>query len=286
MKLRLLLILVLALAFASPAYASEVTGTLTTGVQTGVEGTVIVAPTASPAAGTYTSAQSVTLTASGSSSVRYTADGSTPSCSVGTVYSSAISVGSSLTLKAIACYPSNNSSPVTSSAYTINISAGGGGGGGGGAISPITSTSTTTSTSATTTPALSQGQVLGATIFNFTKDLHLGSTGADVTELQKLLIAEGFDIPAITKGGAAYGTFGGQTLAAVIAYQKAHGISPAAGYVGSLTRAVLNKGATGAPVATGKSNLSTSQANAIIALLESFGADAAIIAKVKASLGL
>src|SRR3989344_9658202 len=158
MKLRLLPILVLALAFASPAYASEVTGTLTTGVQTGVEGTVIVAPTASPAAGTYTSAQSVTLTASGSSSVRYTADGSTPSCSVGTVYSSAISVGSSLTLKAIACYPSNNSSPVTSSAYTINIStSGGGSGGGGGAISLVVSTSTST----TTTPViLSQGQVL------------------------------------------------------------------------------------------------------------------------------
>src|SRR3989344_3229565 len=159
MKLRLLPILVLALAFASPAYASEVTGTLTTGVQTGVEGTVIVAPTASPAAGTYTSAQSVTLTASGSSSVRYTADGSTPSCSVGTVYSSAISVGSSLTLKAIACYPSNNSSSVTSSAYTINISTsggGGGGGGGGGAISLVVSTSTsnTAGTSATTTPAV------------------------------------------------------------------------------------------------------------------------------------
>ncbi len=67
----------------------------------------------------------------------------------------------------------------------------------------------------------------------------IGSRGTDTTELQKILIAEGFlQIPAPV------GTFGPLTLAAVKAYQKAHGISPQSGYVGPLTRAVLNNGTT------------------------------------------
>src|SRR5579871_4611926 len=77
---------------ATAAQASEVTGDLTTGLTTGVGGTVIVAPTASPAAGTFTSTQSVTLTAAGSQSINFTTDGSTPTCTTGTVFSTAISV--------------------------------------------------------------------------------------------------------------------------------------------------------------------------------------------------
>ncbi len=141
-------------------------------------------------------------------------------------------------------------------------------------------------TPATPATGRGRGRVLGAEAYNFTKDLHMGSSGADVTELQKLLIADGFDIPAITKGTVAYGTFGGQTLSAVIAYQKAHGVSPARGYVSTLTRAELNKGTAGTtPVATGKSNLTASQANSILGLLQSFNADASVIANVRASLG-
>jgi len=91
-------------------------------------------PSASPAASTYSSSQSVSLSASGSSSIRYTVDGSTPSCTSGTVYSSAISITSSKTIKAIACYDDNgstSSSNVASHAYTINIPSSGGGSGGG-----------------------------------------------------------------------------------------------------------------------------------------------------------
>lgn len=98
-----------------------------------------VPPIASPLAGTYTSVQSVTFSATGSSSIRYTIDGTAPSCSVGNVYESAVAVGSSQTIKAIACYGENFSN-VVSFIYAINIPSGGGGGnsGGGGGTPPPT----------------------------------------------------------------------------------------------------------------------------------------------------
>ena len=67
----------------------------------------------------------------------------------------------------------------------------------------------------------------------FTMDLHTGSTGMEVTCLQQGLIAAGFSIPA-----GATGYFGAQTQAAVMAWQTAKGISPAAGYFGSISRGV------------------------------------------------
>lgn len=136
--------------------ASEVSGSLCTGVNCPVEGIAIVAPTASPVAGTYTSTQSVTLSAAGSNSIHYTTNGTTPTCTSGTTYSSAISVTSSQTVKAIACYANSNTSSVASFGYTITISSGGSGGGGGGGYTPppavATSTPATTATTTTATP--------------------------------------------------------------------------------------------------------------------------------------
>ncbi len=63
-----------------------------------------VEPTANPVAGNYTSTQSVALTASGSSEIRYTTNGTVPSCSNGNLYSATISVSSTTTIKAISCY--------------------------------------------------------------------------------------------------------------------------------------------------------------------------------------
>jgi|GEM_PF-3294729 len=87
--------------------------------QVTVQNSGAAAPTASPAAGTYSSAQSVTLTASGASAIRYTTTGTDPTCTTGTVYSAAIAVPSTLTIKAVACYGSTSSS-VATFAYTIN----------------------------------------------------------------------------------------------------------------------------------------------------------------------
>ena len=71
----------------------------------------------------------------------------------------------------------------------------------------------------------------------FTKDLTLKSSGSEVTCLQNALIAGGYSIPA-----GATGYFGAQTKAAVIAWQKKAGVSPAAGYFGSISRAHWNLG--------------------------------------------
>ncbi|OHA58980.1 MAG: hypothetical protein A2571_01220 [Candidatus Vogelbacteria bacterium RIFOXYD1_FULL_44_32] len=73
----------------------------------------------------------------------------------------------------------------------------------------------------------------------FTRDLTIGSTGADVTALQQFLIGKGHVIPA-----GATGYFGAQTKAALSAYQAANGIVPAAGYFGPITRAKVSAGTT------------------------------------------
>jgi hypothetical protein len=85
---------------------------------------VTATPTFSPGAGTYTSVQSVTIsTATSGASIRYTTDGSTPSETAGTLYSGAVSVGATETLKAIAYKTGLSDSSIASAAYTINLPA-------------------------------------------------------------------------------------------------------------------------------------------------------------------
>ena len=85
-----------------------------------VTGNTVAAPTFSPAAGTYDYAQSVTISsATSGASIRYTTDGTTPSSTAGTVYTAPVSIGTSCTLKAIACKTSMDNSSVTSGDYNI-----------------------------------------------------------------------------------------------------------------------------------------------------------------------
>jgi hypothetical protein len=83
--------------------------------------------------------------------------------------------------------------------------------------------------------AAAQGTTGMMSAMTFTRSLTIGSRGADVTALQTFLIGKGFTIPA-----GATGYFGGQTKAAVAAYQSAKGIAPAVGYFGPLTMASVN----------------------------------------------
>lgn len=77
-------------------------------------------PTFAPAAGTYTSAQNVTISSTTDSpEIRYTNDGSDPTCTTGTVYSSTVNVTATTTLKAIACKTGSTASSVASATYTI-----------------------------------------------------------------------------------------------------------------------------------------------------------------------
>lgn len=88
------------------------------------------APTFSPAAGTYSSAQSVTLSSTTPGAViHYTADGTTPTTS-STLYTAPVSVAATATLKAITAASGYSDSPVATAAYTITTGGGGGGSGG------------------------------------------------------------------------------------------------------------------------------------------------------------
>ena len=83
-------------------------------------------PTFSPAAGTYSEAQSVTIsTTTSGASIRYTTDGSTPTSTTGTLYTGAINVSETTTIKAIAYKDGNNDSQVATAIYTINTGSGG-----------------------------------------------------------------------------------------------------------------------------------------------------------------
>jgi MYXO-CTERM domain-containing protein len=95
---------------------------------------IAATPAFTPAAGTYNGTQQVTITDSTpGASIFYTTDGSTPTAS-STRYTSAISVSSSGTIKAIATATGYSDSPVASADYTITHH--NNGGGGGGAASP------------------------------------------------------------------------------------------------------------------------------------------------------
>jgi hypothetical protein len=81
----------------------------------------VAAPTFSPGAGTYTTAQSITInTITPGASIRYTLDGSTPSETAGTLYTGSFTIGATTTIKAIAYETGFTDSPVTTALYTIN----------------------------------------------------------------------------------------------------------------------------------------------------------------------
>jgi peptidoglycan hydrolase-like protein with peptidoglycan-binding domain len=70
----------------------------------------------------------------------------------------------------------------------------------------------------------------------------MGSSGPDVRDLQKFLNARGFMIAGSGAGSSGNETeyFGSLTRLALARFQAAHGISPAAGYFGPITRMAID----------------------------------------------
>jgi hypothetical protein len=88
------------------------------------------APIFSPAIGSYTTAQSVTLsTSTPGASIHYTTDGSTPTAS-STLYSKPITVSVTETIKALTVASGYSNSSISTGTYTISSPSSGGGGGG------------------------------------------------------------------------------------------------------------------------------------------------------------
>ncbi len=91
-----------------------------------------------------------------------------------------------------------------------------------------------------TTPSTGGSMACNASVW--TRDLTVGSTGADVMALQKFLNMSAATQVAATGAGAPgmeTSTFGPATRAAVIKFQTANAITPAAGYVGPVTRTTI-----------------------------------------------
>ena len=135
--------------------------------------------------------------------------------------------------RSVSVSPAPSNGPVSS----------GGGGGGGGSNGPISGSSgpaVALPNNGSTAPAgggSTGGLVLGASVYEFKVDFGIGAQGTDVTELQKILTQSGFfSSPSI-------GSFGPMTKTGVKKFQTANNINPT-GYVGPLTRAVLNKGSS------------------------------------------
>jgi len=89
--------------------------------------------------------------------------------------------------------------------------------------------------------ALNGQATTGTVTAAFVRNLELGMTGADVKALQQWLNANGYRVAESGYGSPGNETtkFGGATKAALIKFQKANGITPAAGYFGPKTRAAV-----------------------------------------------
>ena len=81
---------------------------------------IVAGPGFTPPAGPYSASQNVTIsTATSGATIRYTTNGTIPSATVGTVYSSAVNISANCTLQAIAYETGMTTSPVISAGYTF-----------------------------------------------------------------------------------------------------------------------------------------------------------------------
>jgi hypothetical protein len=191
-------------------------------------------PSISPAAGTYTSTQSVTITdTTAGATIYYTTNGSAPT-TASTKYTGAISVASTETIQAVATATGYSLSPVASAAYTIQKVAASP------KLSPAAGTYTSTQ-SVTITDATA-----GATIYYTTNGSaptasstkYTGAISVTATEtIQAVATATGYSLSPVAS--AAY------TIQKVAASPK---LSPAAGTYTSTQSVTITDATAGATI--------------------------------------
>jgi hypothetical protein len=210
--------------------------TITLGATDPEEGdTFTFATSSSPADGTLSaiSGSSVTYTPnadfSGSDSFDFTASDSTSTSSPAMITIN-VTAAPPVTPDVTPSFSGGGFSGGTGGQFSGSHSGGGGGSG--------------TGSGGGTTGGTTGGQVLGASVYNFAVNFGYGTKDEDVTQLQLILIADGY-----LKISSPTGYFGAMTRTAVKAYQSANNIYPVSGYVGPITRALLNEGIV--PTTTG-----------------------------------
>jgi hypothetical protein len=192
-----------AIATAS-GFSDSAVGTAAYVINTGGGTTLAATPTFSPAAGAYTSAQSVTISSTTPAAViHYTTDGSTPTATSAT-YSTPVSVATSLTLKAIATATGFTNSAVGSAAYVINT--------GGGTTPAATPTFSPAAGTYTSAQSVTIASTTPAAIIRYTTDGSTPTTSSTIyttpvivstsLTLRALATATGFTTSAV--GSAAY----------------------------------------------------------------------------------
>ena len=209
-------------------------------------------PVATPAAGTYSSAQMVTIESTNSDSIRYSTSGIPADCSAGTLYSGAIAVSNSEIIYVRACDILNNSS-TASFEYLISV-----------VDAPVfvaprfnahplfvapSSVAPSVVTAALPinmnpvgnpkSQGLSSGFIIP--ILKVNVDLKPGVAGSDVKVLQQFLVEQNKGPKAKElKSNGLTNSFGALTKSALKEWQSKNGL-PSTGTFGSQTRAKIKK---------------------------------------------
>jgi glucosylceramidase len=164
------------------------------------------APQFSPAGGTFTSTQSVTISEStAGATIYYTLDGSTPTTS-STKYTTPLSISSTTTVNAIAAESGYTNSSVGTQTYTINLPA-----------APAPQFSPAPGTYATTQSVTLSDTVTGATIY-YTTDGSTPTTSSTAystpigisttTAVNAIAVASGYTTSSVASGTYTIGTVG------------------------------------------------------------------------------
>jgi N-acetylneuraminic acid mutarotase len=193
----------------------------------------VATPTFSPAAGTYSSAQTVTISdGTSGATIYYTTNGTTPTTS-STVYSSAITVSATETVEALATHSGDTNSVVGSAAYTINL--------------PVVATPTFSPAAGTYTAAqtvtISDG-TSGATIY-YTTNGTTPTTGSTVYSSAITVSATETVKALATHSGDTNSAVGSAAYTIQVATPT---FSPAAGTYSSAQTVTISDGTSGATI--------------------------------------